>query len=426
MGKSIRSLLADGPDRSFLLAHKKRISRKDCSDQISERVNILRSNGYSPGDIVAAPFSPSIEAVIWILSILEAGLMLLPVNTRESVSTVEGQLKKLGAGQLPDSEFELQPGMKHYDSPPGMGSLLIRTSGTTADGKLVQLGWPSLLHGAGCAAEHLQFGPGSRWLLNLPLYHVGGLGPVWRALVSGGALVMPNSGELFSHVSMVATQLQRVVAGHDARLYEKCSRILVGGGPVSDSLLREAGNLGLSVTTSYGMTETGSLIIVDGVPTGSCEAQVSEDHEIQVRGPGLFAGYFDPESRKLILPLTGDGWFRTGDLGRWDDQGKLLITGRKDNQFISGGENIQPEEIESALLSLGGIRQAVVVGMPDVEFGMRPVAFIDGDGSGLGIRLERLLPKYKIPIKFLDLPKNNPTGLKPSRKQLSELAAQVG
>ncbi|MBU8869587.1 MAG: AMP-binding protein [Gemmatimonadales bacterium] len=425
MGKTIRDWLSEEPGRSFLMDRDGKFTREDCANLITERVHGLRSNGLSPGDLVAAAFAPSVDAVIWILSVMEAGLIVLPVNIRQPASIIGKQLKTLGVGLFLDPESSLQPGKENYPPSPEVGSLLISTSGTTAEGKWVRLDWPSLLHGSGCAADQLQFGSCDRWLMNLPLYHVGGLAPIWRSLVSGGAMVMPGSGIDFSHISMVGTQLRRVVAGRDEISCGDCRIILLGGGPVPDSLLQDAVNQGLPIVTSYGMTETGSLITVDGFTTGSCEVRISGEDEIQVRGPGLFTGYFDPITGKTTLPLTADGWFRTGDLGCFVDSSRLRITGRRDNQFISGGENIQPEEIESALLSLGNIRQAVVVGVPDEEFGMRPVAFVDADDADIAVRLEQLLPRYKIPIKFFDLPEDYSGRLKPSRKELSKLALQL-
>ena len=422
MSRSISRLLEQWPDRDFLIDGEKRLSRGACADRVAGHARLLRSKGLVPGEIAAVSLLPSTTAVLRILSILEAGLTLLPINLREPRARIREQLNELGAVLLPETIADRLPSDEEQAPFSHPGPLLIRTSGSTRTGKLVRLEFEALLHGAACAVGPLDFDPSGRWLLNLPLFHVGGLGPIWRALVAGGALVVPSDESDFSHLSLVSTQLRRILTDPDRHRYAGCRKILLGGGPAPESLLAAARQAGLPVVDSYGMTETGSLVVLDGRPTGSCELDVAADGEIQVRGPGLFAGYHDPRTGRTIRPFTEEGWFRTGDLGRYDASGRLEITGRRDNQFISGGENIQPEEIESALLSLAGIEEAVVVAVPDEEFGMRPVAFIRPLVKNPAEALAPLLPGYKIPIRCFELPENSGAGLKPSRADLTKRA----
>ncbi|HEX4993191.1 MAG TPA: hypothetical protein VFV45_08145, partial [Rubrobacteraceae bacterium] len=133
------------------------------------------------------------------------------------------------------------------------------------------------------------------------------------------------------------------------------------------------------------------------------EVTVSEDGEILVRGETLFAGYIEGEA--VDRPLDADGWFCTGDLGEVDENGYLRVQGRKDNLFVSGGENIQPEEIEEALIQLDGVEEAVVVPVSDPEFGERPVAFVrmgrrTVEPEALAPALRQRLPGFKIPVAF--------------------------
>ena len=137
------------------------------------------------------------------------------------------------------------------------------------------------------------------------------------------------------------------------------------------------------------------------------EVTVSEDDEILVRGETLFAGYIEGEA--VDRPLDADGWFCTGDLGELDASGYLRVRGRTDNLFVSGGENVQPEEVEEALCRLEGVEDAVVVPIPDAEFGFRPVAFVRTAGGDmepelLSRGLERTLPRFKIPVAFYGWP----------------------
>jgi O-succinylbenzoic acid--CoA ligase len=143
--------------------------------------------------------------------------------------------------------------------------------------------------------------------------------------------------------------------------------------------------------------------------------------EILVKGEVLFKGYVN--GQRLNLPLTDDGWFATGDMGQLDAQSSLSVTGRRDNMFISGGENIQPEEIEKFLLGIKGVAQAVVVPKADGEFGHRPIAFIKYDGEALSREymvncLQANLPRFKIPTAFYPWPQELISrGIKVSRQE---------
>ncbi len=152
------------------------------------------------------------------------------------------------------------------------------------------------------------------------------------------------------------------------------------------------------------------------------EVSISEEGEILVRGETLFAGYVEGE--KIDRSLDIDGWFHTRDLGELDENGYLRVRGRMDNLFISGGENVQPEEIEEALCRLEGIDEAVVVPVPDEEFGARPVAFVRTEGGvrDLSRELEPILPRFKIPISFHPWPEEARRGMKVDRRALGERA----
>jgi O-succinylbenzoic acid--CoA ligase len=119
-----------------------------------------------------------------------------------------------------------------------------------------------------------------------------------------------------------------------------------------------------------------------------------DNGEILVKGPTLFWGY---------LHHQHDGWFRTGDMGYLDSLGRLVIEGRKDRLFISGGENIHPEEIESVIGSIDGVMHVRVEAVSDEEFGSRPVAYIETHLDEVYLRdiLRSKLPAYKIPVSFL-------------------------
>ncbi len=199
----------------------------------------------------------------------------------------------------------------------------------------------------------------------------------------------------------------------------KC--ILLGGAAIPQTLIDTSVKLGLPIYLSYGLTEMSSQVAT-GKVTGTNRAcvqvlpyrqlSISSEGEILVKGEVLFKGYV--AGTKFHLPLissVNNLWFPTGDMGQMDKEGCLCVTGRRDNMFISGGENIYPEEIEKVLLGIKGICQAIVVPKEDKEFGQRPVAFVKFEGEPLGevhiIRcLQADLPRFKIPVAFFPWPQN--------------------
>jgi O-succinylbenzoic acid--CoA ligase len=138
-----------------------------------------------------------------------------------------------------------------------------------------------------------------------------------------------------------------------------------------------------------------------GAPLPEREVRISQDGEIQIRGPILAKKSLGPEGLWEDL-ADAEGWFSTGDLGEFTAEGNLVIQGRRDRLIISGGENIQPELIEAALLEIPGIRRAVVVGKSHPEFGERPVAFLAGDFETSEVRqfLARRFERFAIPEEF--------------------------
>jgi hypothetical protein len=240
-----------------------------------------------------------------------------------------------------------------------------------------------------------------------------------------------------THLSLVPTQLHRLLQttkGKDALCQLKL--ILLGGASIPETLLDQSAQLGLNVQTTYGSTEMASQ-----VATGKSgfyqvlpfrEVRIAADNEVEVRGKSGFLGYLDGTG--LHQPFDENGWFKTGDIGLWcskdtknqGDVESLKITGRKDSMFISGGENIHPEEIERILLQFGKTEQAIVVAVQDAEFGARPVAFLKiGENfseSKLQKFLGKRLAKFKVPDLFLALPELVESEIKHNRVELSKFA----
>jgi O-succinylbenzoic acid--CoA ligase len=323
---------------------------------------------------------------------------------------------------------------------------IIFTSGSTGSPKAVVHSLANHFYNALGANERMPLNPGDRWLLSLPMSHVSGLAILFRTLLSGAAMVIPAKNVSLSktllsrsvtHLSLVPTQLRRLLQttkGKDALCQLKL--ILLGGSSIPETLLDQSAQLGLNVQTTYGSTEMASQ-----VATGKSgfyqvlpfrEVRIAADNEVEVRGKSGFLGYLDGTG--LHQPFDENGWFKTGDIGLWcskdtknqGDVESLKITGRKDNMFISGGENIHPEEIERILLQFGKTEQAVVVAVEDTEFGARPVAFLKTgeyfSESNLQNFLEKRLVKFKVPDLFLALPELIESEIKHNRVELSKFA----
>ena len=328
---------------------------------------------------------------------------------------------------------------------------IVLTSGTSGVPKAVLHILGNHYYSALGSNENIPVQPGDRWFLSLPLYHVGGLGIVFRMLVGGGAVVVPEGKETMevavarhdvTHVSLVSTQLYRWLnAGVSRKTADTLKAVLVGGGPVPTSLINQAMEAGLSIYTTYGLTEMASQVttttpndpknrlLTSGKVLGFRDLKI-EGRNILVKGRTLFKGYV--EKGRVTLPVDDDGWFQTDDMGTMDNEGYLSILGRKDNMFISGGENITPEEIEKQLCMLSGVAEAVVVPVKDREFGNRPVAFIKTYGQKdiappvLVADLEQHLPRFKIPVAFYAWPKAaNKESIKLQRHKLKRLAESM-
>ena len=208
-----------------------------------------------------------------------------------------------------------------------------------------------------------------------------------------------------THLSLVATQLYRLLRDERGRAALRgLKAVLLGGGPAPAALIEEA-VAGRRARSSRATARRrcprrrprrgpATRRRRCAPPAGRSpfrELAIAADGEILVRGRTLFRGYV--EGGGVRPARDAAGWFHTGDLGRLDADGRLVVTGRRDTMFISGGENIHPEEIEREILRFPGVLEAIVVPVPDPEFGARPVAFLrTADGQPARRRGPRPLP----------------------------------
>jgi o-succinylbenzoate---CoA ligase len=430
-------------DATALLSRDARVSFRTLDRRVSKRARALAAE-TSPGTWVALNAAPTAAGLVELLALLRAGLRVLPVNPALPGEPLRAlmarypilRLLEPPAGPLPEGGgpgvFPEAPETLEFaaDSP----CTGILTSGSTRLPKVAVHSYRNHVLSAEGAARTMGLAAGDRYLLSLPWFHVSGLAIVFRCLLQGATVVLggrPDDSAFLrrmriSHVSMVETQLRRLVVRPQRLPDLRC--VLLGGGAVRPEILEAARAAGIRAWLSYGLTEMGSLVISQD-PEGRAsllphrECRIARDGEILVRGETLFLGYLEPGGG--LNPATdADGWFHTRDLGRWEGDAFRVI-GRLDNQFVSGGENVQPENIEAVLYRHPAIEQAVVVPRADAEFGQRPVAFLDTvgeiDHDALRNWLRQHLNPWELPVAFHPLPRSD--GIKVRRADLIELAA---
>jgi O-succinylbenzoic acid--CoA ligase len=332
---------------------------------------------------------------------------------------------------VPD-EIETTEGVRRHGGhgPPVAGgtAVLIATSGSTGTPKIVELSGDALAHSASATLSRIGARAGDRWLCCLPTSHIAGLQVLVRSLLAGtDPVIMPRfdtaavTVSKAAHVSLVPTQLRRLLdAGADVAAF---GSIVLGGAAAAAGLLEEARRRGARVFTTYGMSETCGGCVYDGVPLDGVRAELGGDGRIRLAGPVLFSGY---RLAPAATAAARDGaWFLTQDLGALDGDGRLRVRGRVDDVINTGGEKVVAGEVAAVLTRHPGVRDAVVVGRPDPEWGERVAAVVVPDAAavpdldGLRAWVRETMPAYAAP-RELDLVEAIPLlpSGKPDRERL--------
>ncbi|MCK4485675.1 MAG: o-succinylbenzoate--CoA ligase [Desulfobacterales bacterium] len=323
---------------------------------------------------------------------------------------------------------------------PDKEASVIFTSGTKGIPKGVILTNGNYYYNALASNLNLKLAAGDCWLLSLPLYHVGGLSILHRCALAGASVYVThgfNCEEINSlieasritHLSLVPTMVQRLIESRGNKPMPYTVKvILLGGAPAPKKMVEKIRLLRLPVLTTYGMTESASQITsmspgdpadklsTSGKPLKHVQLRIVDSEgkdvppgvqgEIIVKGKTLFRGYLN---RDVWRKWHDDQWFITGDKGYFDSDGYLTVTGRVDDMFVSGGENIYPGEIEVEAASYPHIRACAVLAVDDTEWGKRPVLFVEPvetvefNEQDMAAYLKTRLPKIKIPEKIISL-----------------------
>ncbi|HET7326744.1 MAG TPA: AMP-binding protein [Nocardioidaceae bacterium] len=269
--------------------------------------------------------------------------------------------------------------------------VLVRTSGSTGEPKDVLLSRPAMLASARAALTRLG-GPG-QWLLALPAHYVAGAQVLLRSVLSDTEPVLlaehadltaalgAMDSRVRRYVSLVPTQLHRMLDEH-AEALAAFDAVLLGGASAAPRLLERARRAGVRVVTTYGMSETCGGCVYDGVPLDGVGVRIGGDGRVHLLGPVLFDGYAGrPDLTRGVLV---DGELRTPDVGRLDDDGRLVVLGRADDVVVSGGVNVALPAVERRLREHPDVVDTAVLGIEDPEWGCRVVAAVVAPAPGLG------------------------------------------
>ncbi|WP_106848583.1 o-succinylbenzoate--CoA ligase [Blastococcus sp. Marseille-P5729] len=282
--------------------------------------------------------------------------------------------------------------------------LAVATTGSTGAPKLVLHSRRTLL--ASIKSMHARIGGPGQWLLCLGIHHIAGIQVALRSVVARSTpVVCPAGGAGFAddftaaaqrlsgerrYVSLVPAQLQRLLDADSAHpTLRRFDAILLGGAAADPGLLARAQEAGAKVVTTYGSSETGGGCVYDGAPLDGVAIDITGDGVVRLAGPMVALGYRDRvDPDPFTARPDGVRSFTTSDLGEVDD-GRLRVTGRADDVINTGGKKVSPLRVEHALRALPAIADAIVIGVPDQQWGQRIVALVRTSG-GIGVELADL------------------------------------
>lgn len=432
---------------------------------LDEAVNALcrrlSSLKLSAGSIIAMHLPANPFAVQLVHSAARLGFVLSPLNTRLTHAELHEQVALLQADALicndsalrnamcdvvrhallmeevlalPAVDFVAQPLLLEQTQ------AIVFTSGSAGAPKGVELTFANHFYNALGSAARLGTLPSDRWLSCLPLFHVGGLSVLFRAALYGFTVALHERFDVeafkfalaeqpITLISLVPTMLKRLMDA-DVMWPAALRAVLLGGAAAPASLLTEALTRNISIATTYGLTEAASQVATQtpdatqrkpasvGKPLLFAQARIVDEQgntlpvnaigEVVVRGPAVMKGYFRnvPATSRALR----NGELFTGDLGYLDNDGDLFLVQRRSDLIVTGGENVYPSEVEAALRQIDAIEEALVVGVPDVEWGQRVAALVViRQGAALSAAdvrqaLEGHIAGYKMPRQIRCVP----------------------
>ncbi len=402
-------------DAAAVVSAERSISYGELDRLANARLRTLHDDGVRAGNVVPLDATLTLETIVDLIAIPRLGAVTAPYGPH-----------RIDVSRVADRPVYA----------------IVPTSGSSGTPRGVILSPGNVMAAIDASRNRLGNDSGDRWLLTLPLFHVGGLCVAWRSLAAGGSIdvhagfdadrvVESLRSGLVSMASLVPTMLHRILE-IDPGPYVGIKGVLLGGAPATRDLVERGLAGGLPILQTYGMTETCSQVatvepgeerqslgtagrLLDGFILSFADAEILLD------GPAVSPGYVDEPLRI--------GPYHTGDLGHVDDEGRLIITGRSDELILTGGENVRPSKVESAIASASGIVHAIVVGVDDDEWGQVVVVILESEGThipnveaavALGLARHEV-PKHWIQVDAIPLLENG----KPDRAAARNLAATV-
>lgn len=424
---SIFDAAREAPEAIAFVTHERAYTFAEAAQACESRVSALYAE--KPAALALRPRADA-ESLLWLYAAFACGTPVLLLHQRSTAEERGSAMALCKASEPPPLRAHALDRDQLELPPPTAAFAFIPTSGSSGSPRLVELSRAAVIASAAASAANLGWERDDAWLLCLPLAHTGGLSIVVRCLLArktvlafdlgeGGAMArVPELRrwlERATLVSLVPTLLDALLQD-DFSAPPRLRAALIGGAGCSPELARRAHAASLPLLTSYGLTETASQVVtrpyaeryqalaeVDGVvdsgqPLPGVELRL-EAGRIALRGPSLFTGYVGEGA----ATLTSDGFLLTNDQGVLGPRGELFVRGRVDDVIITGGENVDPLEVEAALVTLEGIRAACVFGSNSPQFGQVVVAAIitsrpdDATPQRLSEQLADRLARHKHP-----------------------------
>ncbi len=459
-GLRIRHAASDpaSADRLALIGQGSELTFAALGERAAVVGRALEARGIKPGSRVALLAANRVATVVVLHALIDLGATVVPIHPR--LTRVEADrliadaaadlllrdedLAALEASTSPVANARSLAPDPDLDLDPELPLAMIYTSGTTGRPKGAVLSRRAFLASAEASAQNLGWTEEDRWLLCLPLCHVGGLSILTRCLLARRAIVLePRFDPDFvrsaivrhraTMLSVVPTMLRDLLDRDRERALAGLRVLLSGGAATPPSLLTECARRGVPLLTTYGLTEACSQIASQrpsspyrpepgsGRALAGAEIRVvSSDGDsvgnVLVRGPMLMSGYWRGPDRALDPATDEEGWFDTGDLGSLDEEGRLHIVARRGDLIVTGGENVYPVEVEQAINAMGVAREALVFGVPDERWGQIVAVVLElEEGPPLDERLlwKRLdsgLASHKRPRLYCTVPDLPRTG----------------
>lgn len=467
-----------------LIAHRSLLGNLDVSNLTADENDFIFFSSEEIGKIVsslahrlqsevgtketAVMMRNDFEIILTALALWQIGKTPFPINPLMTRSEISILLSSINCSEIITDSNEDFGSLKNISFPnlariqnsepkkiiaihQQNNSALLSTSGSSALPKIAEFRIEKFYRSFCLSLEELGYNQNDRWLLSLPLFHIGGFSIFMRAIFSSAEIILPQSRSV-EHLSqafqikptitsLVPTQLSNLLS-ENIKPNAELARVLIGGGPSDDDIISTAINSGWKVYKVYGSTETAAFITamnfdecklfpassgkaLNGVSI-KIEKQNDDDEfgEILISSPTLINGYKNSDA---FDENYVNGFYRTGDFGYLNDGGFLFVVMRRSDLIITGGENVNPVEVENKILKLEAVAECCVIGLKDEKWGEAVTAIVVlKKGSRFSEKefeqqLRKELAPHKIPKKYfvVDNIPHTATG-KPKRNELKK------